>query len=466
MGCLAGALVAAGGIWLAIAYFAATTGGTPADPEFVRVWLPVIGAAGILAGLSMALWLDHSIAGAISGYLAALRSGQTSDLRDLPAASGWGDLSALGEEAHAFLTRAQQTGRAFEELTRLQRQLDDAHTALQRWNREERWQPMAEATGPFGVVTRMLNEGLVRHEEVREQNREAARQIRQDLDRSLDDARLSAEQTERGFVEATSLLTTVRELQRLSAELGRPGDESQAADPAAGADVVRQAAADAVGELVQASGESIRHLSNGLLRVREVADQVQILGNRATLMALNVMIARPAQGTDVAELKALAAEVRASMDRVAALTRDVESEVDRAGERMKGVRERVAASLDRLPSTAAPPRTAAQKSRADLLHALERVREMIQDATVKGERLSSAGESASRAAERLVRHLEESTSELEALVIRLEPAAASPPDAQGSDATRGSGNPPASLRLLDADDEHPGAARPRRENRP
>jgi tetratricopeptide (TPR) repeat protein len=252
------------------------------------VWLPVIGTAGILVGVAMALWLDHGIVGALSGYLNALRSGQASDLRDLPASSGWGELSSLGEEAQEFLTRAQQTGRAFEELERLQKQLEDAHTALSRWLQEERWEPLPAATGPFGVVARMLNDGLGRHEEVREQNREAARQIRQDLDRSLGDARQSAEQTERGFVEATSLLTTVRELQRLSADLGRPDEpEVQTAPEAASPhDALRAAAAGAVGELVQASTESIQHLSSGLLRVREVAEQVQVLGN--VLLSFNV----------------------------------------------------------------------------------------------------------------------------------------------------------------------------------
>ena len=45
------------------------------------------------------------------------------------------------------------------------------------------------------------------------------REIAAELERSLGDARESTEQAERGFVEATSLLTTVRELQRLESEL-------------------------------------------------------------------------------------------------------------------------------------------------------------------------------------------------------------------------------------------------------
>lgn len=460
-------------MWLAIAWLTATPDAPRVDPELTRVWLPVIGLAGLLAGLAMALWLDHALVGAVRGYVAALRAGQVTELRDLPAASGWGELSALGEETQRVLLRQQRMSRAFEELNRLQNQLEASRDALDHWLRAEQWTPLPAQGGPFGVVANLLNEGLARHEELREQGREAARQIQQDLDRSLEDARVSAEQTERGFVEATSLLTTVRELQRLSLEVAR----SRAPAPETGEsfEALRAAAAGALAELVQASGESIRHLSTGLLRVRDVGEHVQALGNRATLMALNVMVARGRPGAsseaELEELQSLGREVRASTDRVAEIAREVEAEVARAGERMKGVRESVAAALEGIPAPA--PRSASVHP--DLAHVLERMREMIQDATAKGERLSSAGERASRAAERLVRHLEESTAELEGLVIRLSPAAEhgeGAPAAAGApgDEPGGSGaDKPAleRLRLLGRDDPGPGpTGRSKWEGRP
>jgi len=474
-------------MWLAIAYLSTASDAPAAEAVLTRVWLPLIGAAGLLAGVAMALWLDHGIAGALRGYLAAMRSGQVTDLRDLPAASGWGDLSSLGVETQRVLVRQQRMGRAFEELNRLQQQLEDSRSALQQWMHDERWEPLQAPTGPFGVVANLLNEGLMRHEELREQNREAARQIQQDLNRSLDDARTSAEQTERGFVEATSLLTTVRELQRLSAGIGSAAATAQTPAPddttPASFEALRAAAANALGELVQASGESIQHLSTGLLRVRDVGEHVQALGNRATLMALNVMLARGRPGVsseaELQELKSLAHEVRAATDRVSTLAREVEDEVGRAGQRMRGVRERVATALDQVPAPAtgpAPAPRAMGPAQADFARALERMREMIQDATAKGERLSSAGERASRAAERLVRHLEESTGELEGLVIRLspasaeseaeaesEPAAAEDADEAG-DADAGD-EAEKRLRLLGRDDVRP-ARYPRGEERP
>jgi hypothetical protein len=54
---------------------------------------------------------------------------------------------------------------------------------------------------------------------VREQNQEAMRLVAVELAAASHRCQESVEQAERGFVEATALLTTVRELQRLSGEL-------------------------------------------------------------------------------------------------------------------------------------------------------------------------------------------------------------------------------------------------------
>ena len=74
---------------------------------------------------------------------------------------------------------------------------------------------------------------------------------------------------------------------------------------------------------------------------------------------------------------------------------------------------------------------------------LERVREMVQDAAQKGERLSAAGERVSRAAERLVRDLEVDVGEIRGLIARLAPPA---PREEPVESTPES-DPP--LRLLD-----------------
>ena len=76
---------------------------------------------------------------------------------------------------------------------------------------------------------------------------------------------------------------------------------------------------------------------------------------------------------------------------------------------------------------AAPPAaTAATSARA---HGFGRLREMVQDASRKGERLSVSQERVSSAAQRLTRRLEDEVRDLEGLIVRLTPmgAADAPP---------------------------------------
>ena len=437
IGCLGGALVAATGLWLAVLW---ASGEIEAlDSRLVWVWLPVVATSGILVGLAMALWLDHGIVTPLRAYLRALRTGHVTELRGIPSPSGWGEVSALTQELQEYLAQYRHMISATETLDRMQLELLEAQRILDAWIETERWDALPERDGQFAEITRRLNRGMQRESSVREQNHDASMQIQEDVAATIDDARESAEQTERGFVEATALLTTVRELQRLATEIDRVAiiPNASAAQPAVeGYTRMREVATQAIEELVQASAESVSYLSNALLRVREVGDQVQMLGNRATLLALNVMMSRSeAGGADdaAAELRALAREVRVATERAAACTHDVEQEVARSTERMSGVRSSVAEALAGIPETVELQPAGPEP---DVARLLERVREMVQDATSKGERLSSAGERASRAAERLVRRLDEASAELDGLAVRLGPidagAAHAPGDAPAS----------------------------------
>jgi hypothetical protein len=123
---------------------------------------------------------------------------------------------------------------------------------------------------------------------------------------------------------------------------------------------------------------------------------------------------------------------------------------------MKGVRERVAARLEPNPPL---PAIEAAPLPDDLVRLHERVREMVQDATRKGERVSAAAERSSRSAERFMRRLEEELHEVEGLVVRLGPADAPPPEARGTGSAPAAGRPrTGSLRLLE-----PGARPPAKE---
>src|SRR5262249_61979753 len=149
--------------------------------------------------------------------------------------------------------------------------------------------------------------------------------------------------------------------------------------------------------------------------------------------------------------------VRAATESSDAMSREIEREITAASQRMKGLRERVAARLEQMPPL--PPAAALPD---DLLRLHERGREMVQDATRKGERGSAASERAPRSAERFMRRLEEELHEVEGLVVRLGPAGAPPAAAGGTPSAppepRGA---PGSLRLLQPAPPPGGGAAPR-----
>lgn len=469
-GCLGGALVAAGGMWWVVGSLAGP--GSALDlPVFVS-WLSAIAALGILVGVALALWLDRGIIGHLRGLGSSLASGRVSELRGLPAGAGWGDLSRLTQQVQALLTHQRQVARTAEELGLIRSQLADVHATLERWADSERWEGVRIEPGTLAPLLSTLDRGLRHLDQVRDENVDAARQIRVAVNSALTEARDAAGEAERGFVEATALLTTVRELQRLGGELEQSLASLQAAAaPNEAPEAWRAAARGAIQELVESSSDSVEHLASGLRRVQEIADQVHLVANRATLIALNAALTGARQGrpeTEMNELtdqmKRLAAEVRDATDRTTTLSRSVEGEVAAALERMRGVRERVADRLENLPAlpAAEPSRSSPEPSRL-----LERVKEMIQDAAQKGERLSAAGERVSRSTERLVRRLEEEVHELAGIVVRLSPPeppmtgpqAPRPEERETSSSTGEAGDPAprqAGLKLLGPEHVLPG----------
>jgi hypothetical protein len=462
LACLAGSLVAAAGIAWVLGMRVGPGG--QVDPASLVVWLVGSASLGIVTGAALALWLDARVLGHLKGLSRTLASGQVEDVGRLPASSGWGELSELTRQVQLLMEGQREAVRAREELGALEGPLAALHRAAEGWSATERWQPLALESGPLTKLARALDHGFARVGEVREQNQEAARLVRVELAAALTDAQESVEQAERGFVEATALLTTVRELQRISGELeqalGAPAAVAEMAPGAAqGYERQRAATAAAIEELVAVSTESVEHLGRGLGRVQEIGDLVHLLANRATLIALNAVVtageAGPGRGEEIAdELKILAREVREATLRTDQMSREIEHEISAASQRMKGVRERIAARLDQLPPLPALEVVALPE---DLVRLQGRMREMVQDATRKGERVSAAGERASRAAERFMRRLEEELREVEGLVARLGPAGG--PSSAGAE-ERGAGRP-GPLRLLEPGPSGPVESRER-----
>lgn len=455
LGCLGSALAVAASLWFVVAREPATIGAL--GSEVVWVWLPAIGGGGLLIGIALAVWLTRGIIRPLHGLSRGIVSGQLAELRGLPSGSGWGEVSDLALHVQRMVSRQAQLGRAGAELDLLHQQIERMREPLERWARTGRAESIEPEIGPLRPVALAFQRGMARIETERGLSAAAAEELAGRHPGSLGGAHETAEQAERAFVETTGLLTTIRELQRLSAELqatlepeaGRPGDTPAAT---AAYERYRSAAAEAIEELVSASTASVGHLAKGMEHVSEVSDQVQLVANRATLIALNAVAA--VRGAETAgagepdmsgEFKTLAREVRAATDRATELAREIEADVAAARARMQGVRGRVAEVLDRIPD---PPRGDAAAPGEAVARLVDRVREMVQDATLKGERLSVAGERASRAAEALARRLDEETRLLERLVAHatLGPAAPAAGSAPAAEETRSAA--PRSLRLL------------------
>lgn len=418
--CLAGALVSGGGIWWVVG--TQVGAGGPIDLAVVVSWLGAVAGLGVMVAAAFALWLDHGLVVHARGLTQALATRQIARLRGLPATSGWGELSLLTQQIQQLVSQYRSAERAADELGLLRDQLMGLHEALERWNETERWTDFKREGGAAQPVVDSVGRGLARLDEWRDQNLEVARQIARELDRALGAARESSEQAERGFVEATALMTTVRELQRLHSELQQSWEPAAAeAPPHETLDLAKQA----IEELVVGSAEAVERLAAGLQRVEEIGDQTALLANRATLVALESVLGARPEGE--AETRRLVEEIRATVDRSSRLSRDLAAEVEGATSGMQGLRQRVARKLEALPPASGPARP-----REDVERLFERVREMVQDATAKGERLSAAGERTSRAAESLVRVLESETREMEGLMARLTPVGEQLEDPHGS----------------------------------
>jgi hypothetical protein len=420
LACLSGGLVAAAGtLWML-----ATPSLSPTDPA-VYGWLAGVACACLVIGLLLALWIDHHVVGHLHGLLLGLRSNRVAELRGLPAGAGWGELSELGDAVQDTLEKRQREARAASDLERVREQLGILFASIEYWQRTERWERPALPEGEVSSVGELLAHALQRRAAVDEQNREAARLVAGELGAVIGEAREAASQAERGFIEATALQTTVRELHRLAGELAGTlrRTQSPAAATAAPAAATELRVREVLEELVAASFASVEALGRGLMRVEDVSDQVQRLANRATLVAIQALAGTGDPATFGDDLKSLAREVRDATDRTQQFARDIEVAVGEADARMREARER---ALGRLEAAAAAPAAPAPAMSApdvgpDARRLLERVLEMVQDASVKGERVSTASERASSVAERLARRLDGNASDAEALVVRLAP---------------------------------------------
>ena len=442
LACISGGAVAGlGSIWV----LGTRVHPESVDPATLLAWLSGVEIVAVLVGLLAALWLEHHIVGHMRGLLRGIQGDRVAELRGLPCSRGWGELSELTLAVTELLGHQRRAARSVADMELLRMQLAKLQDAVERWARDEMWQAPLLQAGPAEDLNDWISRGVTRRGAVDEQNREVAAQVARELAAALGDAQESATQAERGFVEATAMLTTVRELQRLTVELQGALDTLAATPVPVPAPAAPNATREVLEDLVAASHASVESLGRGMLRVQDVSEHVQQMANRATLIAIHVVssVRREDGHSDdlTNELKLLARDVRETTERTTHFAIEVENAVTEAAARMREARERALARLE-APEAAPPvaPAVAGTRAHDDAQRLLERVREMVQDAARKGERLSQAGERASRAAERLARRVEEEAAEGEAQALRLPPL---PPPAMNAPLPA-----PVELRLL------------------
>jgi hypothetical protein len=287
----------------------ATPSLSPADPA-VYGWLAGVACACLIIGLLLALWIDHHVVGHLHGLLlACARTGSRSCGGCPPGPAG------ANSPSWAMRSRTRSRGASarraqLADLDRVREQLRILFASIEYWQRTERWERPALPEGEVSAVGELLAHALQRRAAVDEQNREAARQVANELAAVIAEAREAATQAERGFVEATALQTTVRELHRLSGELSAslrgPQPAAAAPEPAAASASRQLRVRELLEELVAASFASVESLGRGLARVEDVSDQVQRLANRATLIAIQALAGTRDPATFGDELKTLA----------------------------------------------------------------------------------------------------------------------------------------------------------------
>ena len=422
LACLAGGLLAAAGLsWLV---FNPDSG---LDGDGMRTMLIGMIGLSVLVGVLVGVWLDHHIVGHLRGLLVALQSGQVADLRDLPADMGWGELTAVSDAIQERLRHGEREQQAQQQLVRTQSQLAALHAALMHVRLTGQWQRPAIDDPHVRPFVDLLAEAADQHGRADDNTREAAQRLAGELAAVIHEAHETAVHAERGFVEATSLQTSVRELQRLAQELHGALDVKATPEPET--DPAAERAREALELLVEASSSSVESLGRGLLRVHDVSDQVQRIANRATLIAIEALSdsADSADSAELAafaeELKHLARDVREATDRTTRYAAEIDDAVRAADASMRDARERALAHMAEPEPAAAP---AAGPRMPDTERLMERVLEMVQDTGAKGERVSTMNEHASSIAERLARRLAGSGLEASDLVVRLTPTSALP----------------------------------------
>ncbi|MGH7724634.1 MAG: hypothetical protein ACREOU_04325 [Candidatus Eiseniibacteriota bacterium] len=395
----------------------------------------IVGAAGLLTALLVWWWLRRTHVRRLDRLAKALESGQAPDrgTGGPEDSGGFGELAGLAAIVTASVQRRRQIERELEELVATRATVERATEALDAWADSEL--PPSE---PGGATPDPLLASLGRAAEQVSARSHEVRAVAGLVRDTVHDAAQRSEgvtaAAERQFVEATSLLTVLRELRRWEGELltgftalleaPRVPPRSEATQVEAAAAIAR--ARTLLKEIEGAASAPLEAASGTAARLTEAVGlhgTVEGDARVASIESAAASLTGVANATELTDsLDVLARDLAAAGERARMLERETETEIASAAREIAHLRAllgQVATALDEARTVAAAP-VAVAATTASARRALDRMQEMIEEALARGEKLVQQAERTSSEALRAGDSMLGALDELEGLAARLD----------------------------------------------
>jgi len=406
------------------------------------------GAVAAIGALVAWLRIRKTVVAPLDALTDALAGGRPPEPGSIPAGDGTDELARLAEQVDEATRRRRRLDADAEELAALHACLDRLAADVAAWSERDEPRALDGAPDPDALpeAVRPLVAGLRDAAQHLERRAGEARTVAGLVRETVDEARARGESVtggaERQFVEATSLLTVLRELRRWAGEL------------APALDALRAAAAVRVGD-DGAGGARWSHLLDEALegdvrplataeraahRLGTSAEDVLLLGAQARLARIEAAAAAlagvPEAAPFVDALETFGRDTAALSERMAELERATRDDLAAARDELAGLRLRLADAARELAHVAEHPGLAGGPvvprgvdPAVAAKRALDRVHEMVSEALTRGEKLVQQAERTSSEALRAADGVKTALDELDGYRARLAPQPASDAEA-------------------------------------
>lgn len=372
---------------------------------------PGFAIASAIAAVASWAWLYVTVARRLSNVARALEPG--GEGRSL---SRGGGLAGIVDAAAARLSKERELERGVERLEAVRSSLAQLAASAALWADTERAPsfPHEEVPDELQPLVERLALAASRLDERAAAARAVAGQVRESVADAGTRAGQVAASAERQFIEASSLLTVLRGLERWAADLQQGVEtlaaalevqaKAQATAQRATDDAARGAAAQL--DAAQRASDRVRSAARDLERVHEESQFAALESAHVALTAWSPGAERLAEALTV-----LIRATRAAQERARELEQSTVTELAGAHEEFGALRARLAA-LE-------PPPAAGPDARELPRRALERVHEMVRDAIARGERLVQQAERTSSEALRAGEGVTAAVDEVDGLAARI-----------------------------------------------